>query len=320
MGVASPAASQHFELSELADGAVAAIATDGGWGVGNAGYIDLGDHTVVFDTFVNRVPAAELKSSAEVATGRKVDYVFNSHAHRDHVRGNQVFVDAEIVATSKTRDLMAGAWKARTERILKEGMEQMRMEVLKEFDEWKSNPLTDEADVRLWDGYMNGILEGLGSYHLKLPTVTFDSTFTVRGSKGSVTALTYGGGHSASDLILYLPEERIVFLGDLLFIGYQPYLGDGDPEELLRTLDRVEALDPSKVVPGHGPVGTKNDLSSTRDYVETLKKTVAGVGESGAGLESLAGKPEPEPFNKWKWHAFYRDNLKFLSERNDKTD
>ncbi len=286
--------------------------------MGNAGFVDLGDLTVVFDTFVNTVPASELKKAAERATGRPVEFVFNSHAHRDHVKGNQVFADATVVATEKTAEVMTDAWKARTERVLREGLDPIRKEVEAEFDEWKSSPLTTEPDKILWDGYLNGILDGLGSYQLKLPGVTFDSAMTLRGSKRSAVALTYGGGHSKSDLILYLPEDGIVFLGDLLFIGYQPFIADGDPGELVGILDRVLALDPKKVVPGHGPVGTKQDLASNQNYVLSLERIVDEARRSKEDILSAAAMPEPAPFNSWKWHGFYEENLKFLFERNAK--
>ncbi len=288
--------------------------------MGNAGFVDLGDHTVVFDTFVNTAPASELKEAAERATGRPVDFVFNSHAHRDHIRGNQVFPKATVVATEKAAEVMVNAWKARTERVLKEGLGPLRKEVEAEFAEWKSNPATSASDRILWDGYLNGILEGLDNYQLKLPNVTFDSSMTIRGSKRSAVALTYGGGHSKSDLIMHLPEDGVVFLGDLLFIGYQPFIADGDPKELVKILDRVKALDPKKVVPGHGQVGTKDDLASNQEYVLSLERIAGETRQSKGIIQSVAAGPEPAPFNSWKWHGFYRENLKFLYERGAKED
>ncbi len=288
--------------------------------MGNAGFVDLGDHTVVFDTFVNMVPASELKEAAERVTGRPVDFVLNSHAHRDHIRGNQVFSDATVVATEKTAEVMVNGWKARTERVLKEGLAPLQKEVEAEFAEWESNPATSAPDRILWDGYLNGILEGIDTYQLKLPTVTFDSALTIRGSKRSAVALTYGGGHSKSDLIMYLPEDGVVFLGDLLFIGYQPFIADGDPRELVNSLDRVKSLDPKKVVPGHGQVGTKDDLASNQEYVLSLERIAAEARESNGDIQSEAAGPEPAPFNSWKWHGFYRENLKFLYERAAKKD
>ena len=108
-GTAIPS-SKHFRIHVVADGAYAGIAHPEGWAVGNAGIIDLGDHTIVFDTFASHLAAADLKGVADTITGRPVDYVLNSHAHRDQVKGNQVFADAAIVATRRTCELMTQNW------------------------------------------------------------------------------------------------------------------------------------------------------------------------------------------------------------------
>ena len=311
----SLSSSKHFTLQQLDSGIHAAIASDGGWAVGNAGIIDLGDHTMVFDTFVNVSPATELKEAAERATGRTVDYVVNSHAHRDHYRGNQVFTDAIIVADRKSRDEMAKRKRNESERVQIEGLDPIRSEVEEEFKYWKSNPTTTEQDKVLWDGYRDGILHGLDTYKLRVPDLSFETTMTFHGAETDAEAITYGGGHSQSDALLYLPEERIAFLGDLLFINYQPALFNGDPNELLRILDKVEALDAKTLVPGHGPVGTSKDIAPMRDYVAALEKTVEETVASGGGPERAAEKPIAAPFDSWKWHSFYKENIEFLFQR-----
>lgn len=100
-------ASPHFRLEELAQGVYAAIHTPGGDAIGNAGIIDLGDRTVIFDTCQSPLAAADLQRAAVTLCGRPVDYVVNSHWHSDHVLGNAVLADATIIATPTTRLLMA---------------------------------------------------------------------------------------------------------------------------------------------------------------------------------------------------------------------
>ena len=304
--------SRHFQLRDLGDGVYAAIATDGGWAVCNAGIIDLGDCTIVFDTFVNHTAALDLKAAAERVTGGTVDYVVNSHPHRDHVRGNQVFADSTIVASDKTHEVMASAWQARCERVEKEGLGPIRREVEQEFQAWTSDPTTTAADLILWDGYLQGILHGLDSYNLKLPDLTFQSKMTFNGSKHSAEAIGYSG-HSPSDTVLYLPEQRTAFLADLFFIGYQPYFVEGDAEELFRSLDKVEALGATRLVPGHGPVGTVEDIANLRDYYEMLQKTLEEVDpreSPQAGFKPIASR-----FKDWKWNSFYKANLESLLKK-----
>src|SRR3990172_6492741 len=83
--------SQHFRLERLADGVYAAIASGSGAATCNAGIVDLGDRTLVFDPFLTPKAAHDLRVAAEQLTGRSVSIVINSHYHNDHIRGNQVF-------------------------------------------------------------------------------------------------------------------------------------------------------------------------------------------------------------------------------------
>jgi glyoxylase-like metal-dependent hydrolase (beta-lactamase superfamily II) len=120
--------------------------------------------------------------------------------------------------------------------------------------------------------------------------------------------------------LLYLPEERIAFLGDLLFIEYLRYLPDGDPEELIRILDKVEALDARTLVTGHGPVGTAKDIALIHDYINRLQRTVEETRSLGSDPTQAAEKAIAAPFNAWKCHSFYKDNLESLFRRKSKVN
>jgi len=304
--------SKHFRIQELQPGVFAAIATDEGWAVANAGIVDLGDHTLVFDAFSNHIAAADLNRNAEALTGKKVDYVVVGHAHRDHYKGTQAFEHATIVSTRKSTELMAALWRARTERVRKEGLEFIRKGVKEEFDAWKSSPDTTDADRILWDSYEQSLLQDLESYDLKLPSIGFDSSMAFHGSRRTAEATDFDGGHSKSDAILFLPEERVAYLGDLLFIGYQPFIGEGSIEGLLGILDKVEALDPKILVPGHGPPGTVKEMQPMREYLMTLQKIADEGRTSEANRKSLLNSPIPALFASMKWRAFWRANLESL--------
>jgi cyclase len=309
----STPSSKHYSLQQLAPGIYAAIAKDGGWAVCNAGIVDLGDHTLVFDTFVNQDAAQFLRADAERITGRKIDYVINSHRHGDHVRGNQAFPHARIVATEKTREVMARLKKTAYSNIeeLRRGNEKMLEELL-------STP--DDPDTVLQEGYIRGALEGLRTLEYTLPDVTFETSMRFKGTIRDAEVVTYGGGHTESDCLLYIADQRIVFLGDLLFIDYQPYLADGDPDQLFRILDKVEELDAKALVPGHGPVGTPEDLGPMRDYVAGLERTVEEVKATGGGPEEAIKRPVDPRYRSWMWRSFYKDNIEFLFKEKPKPD
>jgi cyclase len=100
--------SKHFRLEQLADGVYAAIHIGGGAAIGNAGIIDLGGRTLIFDAFFTPQAAADLRTAAEEITGRPVDMVVDSHYHNDHIWGNQAFSQhTDIISTAKTRQLIA---------------------------------------------------------------------------------------------------------------------------------------------------------------------------------------------------------------------
>ena len=96
--------SEHFKLTNLAEGVYVAIATPSGGAGSNAGIIDLGNHTLIFDAMMTSLAAEDLKNAAEQLTGQRTTFVINSHAHSDHVGGNQVFgPQTPIISTHKTR-------------------------------------------------------------------------------------------------------------------------------------------------------------------------------------------------------------------------
>jgi cyclase len=83
--------SKHFQIERLADGVYAAIASEQGYAICNVGIIDIGDRTILFDTFISPEAARDLLKATEQLTSHKITHVINSHGHNDHIRGNQVF-------------------------------------------------------------------------------------------------------------------------------------------------------------------------------------------------------------------------------------
>src|SRR5215831_2129335 len=100
---------KNFTIQKLAPGVWAAIHNDnGGHAISNAGIVDLGESTLVFDAFINPQAAAELKLVAEQLTKHKVSFVVNSHFHDDHIRGTEAFVPgAMVVSTEWTKNEIA---------------------------------------------------------------------------------------------------------------------------------------------------------------------------------------------------------------------
>lgn len=242
----SARSSRHFTIEKLGPGIHAAIATPRGYGLCNAGIVDLGGRTVVFDSMLTPMAGADLARAAERCTGRKPDWVVNSHWHGDHIWGNSAFDSGRIVSSRKVREVVLQ--KSRGQ------FEECRREFPKELAAMggpKSAIVpADRPRVRAW---FRGVLESPKKPRIVPPDVTFDEELVLEGSRRSLHLITYGGGHSPSDVFAYLPDERIIFAGDLAMVGLHPSVGDGWPDRWMRILRRMQRLRPEQVLPGHGP-------------------------------------------------------------------
>lgn len=306
--------SRHFRLQALADGIFAAVAIHGGWAICNSGLIDLGGLLLAFDAFVSPQAALDLRRFAIEHFGQPPQMVINSHYHNDHIWGNQVFAaDAQIFSSKRTREL-----------ILTEGMEELRwnkanaaqrLAVLRT-EYQNTSDLLQKQEQLLWIGEYEAIVEALPNLRVCTPGVTFDSRLEIHGARRACELIPFAGGHSGSDTILFLPEEGIVFMGDLLFVGAHPFLADGDPQALLKALREVSQMKAACFVPGHGPVGSREDVDLLIEYVESCLETARKLVKAGKFDEAAINKVRiPEAFQSWILPQFFRSNLRFLCDR-----
>jgi glyoxylase-like metal-dependent hydrolase (beta-lactamase superfamily II) len=305
---AGPRPSRHFRLQELADGVHAAVALDGGFALSNSAIVDLGGATLVFDTGLTPRSGTALALAARRLTGRPADYLVNSHYHHDHIRGNQVFANPRIIATTETWELM----RTRSAADIRAGPQEAQEELRKLEAGELPMPRSDRA---LYRGWMEGIVDSFPRLRLTLPNVTFRSELVVRGTRRTARILSYGGGHSPSDTFVFLPDDRVAFLGDLLSNGYHPFLADGNPDTLVEILDRIAALGPRTYLPGHGAPGGSRVLAAMREYVTGAQQRVARHRRAHRPEKELEAIVVPERFRRWKFSMFYSETLRFLYRR-----
>jgi len=306
--------SKHFRLQQVADGVYAAIHIAGGAAIGNAGIVDLGDRTLVYDSFFTPQAAEDLKTAAEALTGRPIDAVINSHWHNDHIWGNQVFdASTEIISDEETRRMtiatrghgdydsfMAGA---------EANLEATRAQLQATEDKGQRRQLA------MWLDYHQSVVDIKPILQVRAPNLTFAKRLAFHGTERTAELITFVGGHTESDAVLYLPQEGIVFMSDLLFIRHQPYLGGGDPEMLCDALDRVSDLKPKLLVPGHGPAGAIDSLTTMKQYVRTLDNLALKMVEDGKDEQDIDQMAIPEPYDDWLFSAFFPVNMHFLYQR-----
>ncbi|HEY7851138.1 MAG TPA: MBL fold metallo-hydrolase [Ktedonobacterales bacterium] len=300
--------SPYFRLERLAEGVWGAIVERGTGAWGNAGIVALGDKTLVFDTFLTPAAARDLRAAAETLTGQPVAYVVNSHYHMDHIHGNAVFSDATIIATEKTR-----------ERIATRGAELVAQafdlpEYLAELDAQIASAATPDlrADLLALQGDYRALDVALPELRLRLPDITFDQRLTLHSAQRTVEVVSYGGGHTSSDAFLLLPAERIAFLGDLLGVKMHMSFGQANLEQWDTILERIEALDMQKLVPGHGSVGALTDVATMRQYLFDMETLVSEAIVRGETAEQIAALSPPAVYADWGARGIFADNLRLL--------
>ena len=300
---------ENFSLLEIAEGVYAAIEKGDNTG-SNAGFIDLGNYTVVFDTFLNIDASRELMEASEQFTGRKASFVINSHSHTDHIVGNSLFPASTVVISSKK---------------VREMIEFTGSAFEKEKDEYKPriievegllNTVLDDRELKNLNNELN-FLRNLvkPGVKIRVPDLTFESEVVIHGSKRSLKLVQCDIAHSPGDLWGYIPEEKICFAGDLLFADYQPWFGSGNPEKLIETLEELLKYDIECIVPGHGRLSTKEDILLQIQYLKEMLHLVEG--KKSNNLEDYSVEELSPVFRQWRGLCFHW-NIRYLINRINK--
>ncbi len=239
---------------------------------GVAGFILTSEGVVVVDTSNSPMNARDLLYEIRRRTESPIRYVINTSSSPDHMLGNEVFYDEQATIIST--------------RAAQEGMQQYQQDLLGRFH--------DEEGWRL-QARMRG-------FHVTPSTQTFEGQMSLKigGQEFRVTSIPAGGA-SPEDAIVYLPAEKVLFLGELFENHYFPRVGQRDVRQWIDALKRLESWDVDIFVPGHGVPGGKKDLVDFRKFLEW---TVAQVemrlkqGKSPAAIqkELLIQKT-------YNWHA-----------------
>lgn len=292
----------EYACELLSDGVVFARAVPGSTALANSGIVDLGGSSIVFDTGLTLQAARALHAAAVAALGRPPALAFNSHWHLDHLVGNQLFAEGPIYATQGTLEQVVDR-RAELEGEL--SADSLRRELTGYESELRS-ARTPEARANFSEvtGIHRALLGELLTLRLTPPTDGFDREFALPGTRRA-RLLSFGAGHTASDGLLFLPRERILFAGDLIVNHRHPNLTSGDPEHWLVVLDEIDRLAPSQIVPGHGRLADRVTVGEIREYLRWL---IAVAAEPGA-------PHVPAPFRDWQDPEQLSRNLRFLRER-----
>ncbi len=293
---------RHFAIERIAPGVHVAIAKPAGAALCNSGIVDLGQQTLVFDSMLTPTAGEALARAARRLTGRSPDWVVNSHWHGDHVWGNASLLPAHIVSTRRVRSLIRTKSRRQFEACRREFPHELK--ALGRRD--STVPVAERLRLRAW---FTGVLRAPRAMRIVPPDVTFEETLRIAGSRRTVELMTFGGGHSPSDVFAHLPEERLIFAGDLAMVGFHPSVTDGYPAPWSSILARMEQLRPEAVLPGHGTMGPGATLRTVRRYLEELTRLAAVALQRGVKLSQVRRIPIPSAYADWQFSFMFPDNI-----------
>lgn len=245
------------ELREVVPGVHAWVQADGTWWLNNAGAVAGGDGLLIVDTCATEPRTRAFLSAVATATGgAPVRMAVNTHQHGDHAYGNSLLPEETVIF----------------------GHAAMREALL-------TDPIIDGCPP-IWTP-----VPDWGNVTRRVPSVAFQSEVTVYVG-GRRIELRHPGyaAHTPGDVVAWLPEERVLFTGDLLFNGLTPMVLMGSLEGALKSLDWLAGFGAEHVVPGHGPLADAGDLPEVLAAHERYYRHVLDVARRGRekGLTPLA--------------------------------
>lgn len=238
-------------LHELGNSLYAYLQPDGGWGWSNAGLVCDGDQTLLVDTLFDLHLTERMLSEMRRAVpgAERIDTLVNTHANGDHCYGNELVNGARIVASERTAAEMSELPPSGFAMLIEQAPNLGKV---------------GEFFLRCFGQFdFQGI-------ELVLPTETFNAELTLRVGAKEVRLIEVGPAHTRGDTLVFVPAERILFSGDILFHGAHPIAWAGPVSNWIEACDRILEMDVEVIVPGHGPLAEKPAVSELKAYFEYL--------------------------------------------------
>ncbi len=265
-------------LHEVADGIHAYLQPDGGWGWSNAGLVVGEGGSLLVDTLFDLALTQQmLDAMASVIDTVPIETLVNTHANGDHCYGNQLVTGAEIIASA--------ASAAEMESLPPSGLAK-----LLEID------LGPQVTQYLHDSFGAFRFDNID---LRAPDRTFTGELTVEAGGRSVELVEVGPAHTAGDVLVYVPDAKTIFTGDILFIEGTPIVWDGPVSNWLAACDRILELDCDVIVPGHGPLTDAAGVQAVKDYLEFVVREATSRYEIGMSAADAARDISLGPYDDW---------------------
>ena len=242
-------------LQEVGDGLYAYLQPDGSWGWSNAGLVVDGERTLLIDTLFDLQLTEQMLRAMRraVPAAASIDTLVNTHANGDHCYGNQLLGGARIVASERAAAEMAELPPAAMAALVEQA------------------PEMGELGAFFLDCFGAFDFRGI---ELTLPQQTFSGELTVAVGDRELELIEVGPAHTRGDTLVHARRERVLFSGDILFSGAHPIAWAGPVSNWIGACERILAMDPQLIVPGHGPLATPDAVRELKAYFEYLYQEV----------------------------------------------
>ena len=268
-------------LHELGDGLYAYLQPDGGWGWSNAGLVVGGEQTLLIDTLFDLRLTEEMLQAMRraVPAAARIDTLVNTHANGDHCYGNQLVGGALIVASERTAEEMAELPPATMAALVEQAPQMGEL---------------GEFFLRCFGAF------DFAGIELTLPRRTFSGELSLSVGGRELRLLEVGPAHTRGDTLVHLPAERVIFTGDILFSGAHPIAWAGPVSNWIAACERIVALDPLALVPGHGPLSELGAVRELQAYFEYLYERAQACHAEGMSAQQAARALALDRWADWK--------------------
>jgi cyclase len=266
-----------MELREIARDVYTCLQPDRGLGTSNSGFLNRGGGLVV-DTFWDLGHTRDLIERYARVWRAPARRVVNTHHNGDHCWGNQLFQGAEIIGHRACAAAFAREQPSFMQMLRNDGTSE--------------DPMLRELARKLEDWDFTGI-------ELYPPTTVFDERLSLDLDGMLVELISVGPAHTAGDVLVHLPRERVVFTGDVLFRLCTPIGWDGTYDGWIAALDEIVRLDPAVVVPGHGPLCGLEGPREMKAYLQYVRAESNRFFDAGLPVLDAAKRIDLGPYAAW---------------------
>ena len=281
-----------FRFNKVTEGVYHALGTGAMQVVGNSAVIVNDTDVIVVDDHVSPAAAWVLVEEIKAITDKPVTTVVNTHFHFDHAHGNQIFgPSVQIIGHEFTRRMLLGD-------PLGMPLYQGYISGMPGQIETARKRIAAEQDAAARAKLEAQLLSLENNYASQKelrptpPNVTLTTQMTLYRGNREIQIRYLGRGHTAGDVVVYLPNERVVITGDLLTSGLSN-MSDSYPLEWAASLEELKKLDFETVVPGHGDAYTdKSKIDAFQAYLRDVWSEVSRLKKEGASAEEAAKRAD----------------------------